>query len=84
MAGVAYNSGFERNRIRELAQWFDDLAPALGVTVGRTAQSVHALMEKPGQTLPVRHACRQALQAHGQREMVVVRRLLEVMERAGD
>jgi hypothetical protein len=25
----AYNAGFERNRIRELAQWFDDLAPAL-------------------------------------------------------
>jgi hypothetical protein len=132
-AVLAYNAGFERNRIRELAQWFDDLAPALealqprivdlfqiarehcyhpamagswslraiarafapdvdmdvtldpalGVTVGRTAQSVYALMEKPGQTLPVRHACRQALQAHGQRETVVLRRLLEVMERAG-
>ncbi|WP_374407145.1 DUF2779 domain-containing protein [Hydrogenophaga sp.] len=131
---MAYNAGFERNRIRELAQWFDDLAPALdalqprivdlfqiarehcyhpamagswslraiarafapdvdmdvtldpalGVTVGRTAQSVYALMEKPGQTLPVRHACRQALQAHGQRETEVLRALVGVMERAGE
>lgn len=130
-AVLAYHAGFERTRIRELAQWFEDLAPALdallprivdlfqiardhhehpapagswsfraiaravapdldmdvtldpslGVTVGRTAQSVYALMEKPGQTLPVRHACREALQAHGRRETEVLRRLLGVMER---
>lgn len=133
-AVLAYNAGFERNRIRELAQWFDDLAPALDALQARivdlfqiarehcyfpvmagswsfrsvaravapeldmdvrldpalgeranpTAQSVYALMQKPGQRLPVRHACREALQAHGQRETVVLRRLLDVMERAGD
>lgn len=131
-AVLAYNAGFERNRIRELAQWFDDLAPALdalqprivdlfqvarthyyhpamagswsfraiaravapGVDmdvtldpapdapVGRTAQSVYALMEKPGQRPAVRQACRDALQAHGQRETVVLRRLLAVLEGA--
>ncbi|WP_374407138.1 DUF2779 domain-containing protein [Hydrogenophaga sp.] len=129
-AVLAYNAGFERNRLRELAQWFDDLAPALdalqtrivdlfqvarehyyhpamagswslraiaravapgvdmdvtldpalGAKVGRTAQSVYALMEKPGQTLPVRHACREALQAHGRRETEVLRELVGVME----
>jgi hypothetical protein len=41
-------------------------------------------MQKPGQRLPVRHACREALQAHGQRETVVLRRLLGVMEGVGD
>lgn len=133
-AVLAYNAGFERNRIRELAQWFDDLAPALdalqprivdlfqiarehcyfpvmagswsfraiaravapeldmdvrldpalGERANPTAQSVYALMQKPGQRLPVRHACREALQAHGQRETVVLRRLLGVMEGAGE
>jgi Domain of unknown function(DUF2779) len=32
---LAYNAGFERNRIRELAQWFDDLAPALEALLPR-------------------------------------------------
>lgn len=50
--------------------------------MGRTAQSVYALMGKPGQTLPVRHTCREALQSHGQCETVVLRRLLGVMEGA--
>lgn len=31
----AYNAGFERNRIRELAQCFDDLAPALQALLPR-------------------------------------------------
>lgn len=31
----AYNAGFERNRIRELAQRFDDLAPALDALLPR-------------------------------------------------
>lgn len=31
----AYNAGFERNRIRELAQHFDDLAPALEAVLPR-------------------------------------------------
>jgi hypothetical protein len=34
-AVLAYNAGFERNRIRELAQWFDDLAPALDALLPR-------------------------------------------------
>jgi hypothetical protein len=59
------------------------LDPAPDAPVGRTAQSVYALMEKPGQRPAVRQACRDALQAHGQRETVVLRRLLGVMEWAG-
>lgn len=31
----AYNAGFERNRIRDLAQLFDDLAPALEAVAAR-------------------------------------------------
>jgi len=31
----AYNAGFERNRLRELAQHFDDLAPALDAVIAR-------------------------------------------------
>lgn len=34
-AVLAYNAGFERNRIRELAQWFEDLAPALNALLPR-------------------------------------------------
>lgn len=132
-AVLAYNAGFERNRIRELAEWFDDLAPALNALLPRivdlfqvarehwyhpvmagswsfraiaravapeldmdvlldpalgeranpTAQSVYALMQKQGQSLAVRQACREALRLHGVRETVVLRRLLGVMERAG-
>ena len=132
-AVLAYNAGFERNRIRELAQWFDDLAPALeallprfvdlfqigrghyyhpvmvgpwsfrsmaravapgsdmdivldpalGAGAGRSARAVFALMQKPGQSAPVRAACRAALQAHGQRETAVLRRLLALFEQAG-
>jgi hypothetical protein len=128
---LAYNAGFERNRIRELAQWFDDLAPALesilprivdlfqiarghyyhpvmagswsfrsiarAVAPGldmdivldpeldawRSARAVFALMQKPGQSATVRAACRAALQAHGQRETAVLRRLLALFEQAG-
>lgn len=32
---LAYNAGFERNRIRDLAQQFDDLAPALHAVLAR-------------------------------------------------
>ncbi len=132
-AVLAYNAGFERNRIRELAQWFDDLAPALEALqprivdlfqiarshcyhpvmagswsfrslaravapgldmdialdpaldagAGRSARAVFALMQKPGQSAAVRAACRAALQAHGQRETAVLRRLLALFEQAG-
>jgi hypothetical protein len=132
-AVLTYNAGFERNRIRELAQWFDDLAPALeallprfvdlfqvarghcyhpvmagswsfrsmaravapglamdivldpalGADAGRSARAVFALMQKPGQSAAVRAACRAALQAHGQRETAVLRRLLALFEQAG-
>lgn len=34
-AVLAYNAGFERNRIRDLAQCFDDLAPALEALLPR-------------------------------------------------
>lgn len=34
-AVLAYNAGFERNRIRDLAQLFDDLAPALEAVLER-------------------------------------------------
>ncbi|MCB2017291.1 MAG: DUF2779 domain-containing protein [Hydrogenophaga sp.] len=129
-AVLAYNAGFERNRIRELAEWFDDLAPALeavqsrivdlfqiarehcyhpvmagswsfraiaravapeldmdvtldpalGVRANPTAQSVYALMQKPGQSQAVRQACREALRLHGVRETAVLRALVRVME----
>lgn len=34
-AVLAYNAGFERNRIRDLSQLFDDLAPALDAVLAR-------------------------------------------------
>jgi len=40
-------------------------------------------MQKPGQSATVRAACRAALQAHGQRETAVLRRLLAFFEQAG-
>jgi Domain of unknown function(DUF2779) len=133
-AVLAYNAGFERNRIRELAQWFEDLAPALEALLPRivdlyqvlrshqqdpvkggswsfraiaqavapdmdlelrlnpaldaehegSAQSVFALMHRPGQSAAVRQACRQALRDHGQLETVVLRRLLALFDRAGE
>ncbi len=133
-AVLAYNAGFERNRIRELAQWFDDLAPALEALLPRivdlyqvvrshyqdpvmggswsfraiaravapdidldirfdpaqdaehegTAQSVFALMHKPGHGAAVREACRDALRAHGQRETGVLRRLLALFDPISD
>ena len=48
-----------------------------------SAQSVFALMHQPGQSAAVREACRDALRAHGQRETGVLRRLLELFEKAG-
>ncbi|WP_028310442.1 DUF2779 domain-containing protein [Derxia gummosa] len=39
----AYNAGFERNRIVELAALFDDLAPALNAVAGRIVDLFHLL-----------------------------------------
>jgi hypothetical protein len=59
------------------------LDPALDAGAGRSARAVFALMQKPGQSATVRAACRAALQAHGQRETAVLRRLLAFFEQAG-
>ncbi|OGB32474.1 MAG: hypothetical protein A3B67_15125 [Burkholderiales bacterium RIFCSPHIGHO2_02_FULL_66_10] len=59
------------------------LAPALDAGAWRSARAVFALMQKPGQSATVRAACRAALQAHGQRETAVLRRLLALCEQAG-
>lgn len=56
------------------------LDPALGERANPTAQSVYVLMQNPTSACPC--ACREALQAHGQRETVGLRRLLGVMEGA--
>jgi hypothetical protein len=126
-AVLAYNAGFERNRIRELAQQFDDLAPALdavlarivdlfqiarahyyhpamagswsfksvsravapGVMVDRlqgadepSVQAAFAHSLKPGLDSAARQRLRAALQAHGQRETEVLRRMAALFEGA--
>ena len=134
-AVLAYNAGFERNRIRDLAQRFDDLAPALeallprivdlfqiarahyyhpvmagswslnslsravapdlptgiegdndargrdGVGEPPSAQALFARSLQRGLDAPTRQHLRAALQAHGQRQTEVLRRLATLLER---
>lgn len=116
----AYNAGFERNRIRDLAQLFDDLAPALEAVVERivdlfqlaranyyhpamagswsfksmcravapelpldgldglapSAQAAFARSLQRGLDGAARQQLRTALQAHGQRQTEVLRRMV--------
>ncbi|MBH2019112.1 MAG: DUF2779 domain-containing protein [Burkholderiales bacterium] len=126
-AVLAYNAGFERNRIRELAQQFDDLAPALDAVLARivdlfqiarahyyhpamagswsfrsvsravapgvmldrlegvdesSVQAAFAHSLKPGLDSAARQRLRAALQAHGQRETEVLRRMAALFEGA--
>ena len=120
----AYNAGFERNRIRELAQHFDDLAPALDAVVERivdlfqlarahyyhpvmagswsfksisravapglqteldetlapSVQAAFAHSLQRGLDAPTRQQLRDALQAHGQRETEVLRRMVALFD----
>ena len=127
---LAYNAGFERSRLRELAQRFDDLAPALDAAQARildlfqlarahyyhpvmagswsfksisravapelagapragpdtaqafSAQAAFARSLQRGLDGAARHSLRAALQAHGQRETDVLRRLAALFEAA--
>ena len=119
---LAYNAGFERSRLRELAQRFDDLAPALDAAQARildlfqlarahyyhpvmagswsfksicravapeldeapafSAQAAFARSLQRGLDGPSRQSLRAALQAHGQRETDVLRRLAALFEAA--
>jgi hypothetical protein len=130
-AVLAYNAGFEGNRIRELARQFDDLAPALEAVLPRivdlfqiarahyyhpvmagswsfksisravspdvasgiesgvaqsdavgeiSAQATFARSLQRGLDDAIRQQLRAALQAHGQRQTEVLRRLVMVLE----
>ena len=124
----ACNAGFERSRIRELAQQFEDLAPALEAVLGRivdlfhlarahyshpvmggswsfkslgravapelaldeldgvqaaSAQAAFARSLQPRLDSATRQQLRLALQAHGQRQTEVLRRMLALFEAAG-
>ena len=128
-AVLAYNAGFERNRIRDLAQLFDDLAPALDAVLARmvdlfqtarahyyhpamagswsfksigrvvaperqalldtmdgadtqSAQAVFARLQQRGLDAATRQQLRAALQAYGQTQAEVVRRLATLLENA--
>ncbi len=123
----AYNAGFERNRLRELAQQFDDLAPALDAVLARivdlfqiarghyyhpamagswsfksiaraiapgllgdewadvqapTPQAAFARSLHRGLDGAARQPLRLALQAHGQRQTEVLRRMLALFDGA--
>ncbi|ABM37355.1 conserved hypothetical protein [Polaromonas naphthalenivorans CJ2] len=122
---LAYNAGFERSRLRELAQQFDDLAPALDAVQARivdlfqlarahyyhpvmagswsfksisravapdvpvarledvqasSAQAAFARSLQRGLEGAARQQLRAALQAHGQRETEVLRRMAALFE----
>ena len=123
----AYNAGFERNRIRDLAQHFDDLrtaleallprivdlfqvarlhyyhpamcgswsfgsicravAPELDVShfdcLGETSpQAAFARSLRPGLDAPARGVLRDALRAHGKRQIDALHRLVSMFEQA--
>jgi hypothetical protein len=121
----AFNAGFERSRLRELALQFEDLAPALEDVLARivdlfqiarahyyhpamggswsfkslgravapelllneldsvqaaSAQAAFARSLQPGLDDATRQQLRAALQAHGQRQTEVLRRMLTLFE----
>ncbi|MDO8773575.1 MAG: DUF2779 domain-containing protein [Burkholderiaceae bacterium] len=123
----AYNAGFERNRIRDLAQLFDDLAPALEAVLPRivdlfqlarahyyhpvmagswsfksisravapelqvegldragspSTQATFARSLQRGLDALTRQQLRAALQAHGQRQTEVLRRMEALFDEA--